>query len=166
MTPFDSGGLWSGHIHTNPASTESAAKKVLFKQYNRSLIRWHDELCDYIAVNYDNFRDYVQGLPPRTGSPPIVPLPPNSTQAWTWETRVARRFFRPEQVQPFKIYWHLAESDHFLNWVETESRYDDPVQEQITSWVLDHQEICPASESPAVRAGRDLIERAKQIEII
>jgi hypothetical protein len=165
MTPFDSGGLWHGFIPANPASIDSETKKSLFNRYNRSLIGWPDAFCDYIAANYDDFKGYIQGLPPRTGSPPIMTSPPSSAQAWTWEARVTRKTFRPEQVQPLKIYWHLAESDHFLNWVETASRYDDPVQEQLTAWVLDSQEICPTSESPAIRAGLDLVKNLQDLGI-
>ena len=86
-TPFDSGGLWHGKLRTEP-SAGSLEWKEIFHVHERPLSSWSRALEEYIAANYNSMEEYVEGRPPSVGSSPIIPGPPNTSPAWTWEVRM------------------------------------------------------------------------------
>lgn len=161
LCPFDSGGLWHGHLRTHPTLVDEVAKREFFGRHDQSLCEWSKVFGEYLLTNYSHVSDYINGVRPHVGIPEILNAP-NSAQAWTWEARVCRDSFRAGRVELQSLYWHRAQWDHFLNWVEIESKYDDSTQERIVEWVQAHAILCSPAESPAKRAAADLLDRFRR----
>ena len=119
-SPFDSGGLWAGLLHPlngsgNLSETEELAeRKRLFSDTEVSIGAWHSAFLAYFESNYTDKVDYIKGLPPRHGTPPISNITSlNKARAWTWEVRFPRSILqdrlqlrcvcmRPDDFQDYK----------------------------------------------------------------
>lgn len=64
ICPFDSGGIWWGHIETNPRLITEIEKREFFYTYNKPLSEWPDHFRAYVHANYFSFSNYVHGEPP------------------------------------------------------------------------------------------------------
>lgn len=91
VTPFDSGGLWSGQMHTNPHLASAESKREFYRKYHYSLRDWRRVFRQYISEYQVSFETYVDGLPPKaspTNPKIIVTKPPNREYDWIWEGRI------------------------------------------------------------------------------
>ena len=131
-TPFDSGGLWHGHIHTEPP-IERDQRRTMFRTANVPLTDWQGDFGTYVRTNYPRAEEYVLGHCPEQGTPPIVPRSPNSARAWTWEIRVPRdlvasrlRLVGGSMMRP--------DYDDYMDWLWRESLVEDRRAERIQGW--------------------------------
>lgn len=132
-TPFDSGGLWHGHLCTEPPIGRDQ-RLDLFRAANASLADWQRDFGDYVRINYSRLEEYVLGSSPKQGTPPIVPRsPPNSARAWTWEVRVPRDLVG---VRLRLVSGAMLRTDYYdyLDWLWRESPVEDRDAGQIQGW--------------------------------
>ena len=132
-TPFDSGGLWHGRIHTL-ASLDVSSMRDVFLTQRKFLRFWADEFMEYISANYDSIEEYIIGDKPRIGTYPVIPDSPNSSRAWTWEARVPLEWMSDGVML---IHGFLPEEDRqvFLDWLWDESGLDDGICDEIDLWM-------------------------------
>lgn len=154
-TPFDSGGFWHDKIHTLPPDT-AREKKEIFLVHDQPLPFWGQAFQEYIAANYNSMEEYVEGRPPIVGSRPIIPGPPNTSRAWTWEVRVPSILMagRVELLRGF-----LSEEDRakYRDWLWTDSDLDDGVCRWIEQWMQDHMTFGPPGMPASMAAERELL---------
>lgn len=132
-TPFDSGGLWHGHIHTDPAVNEGE-RRSFFHQANVQLRDWQQTFDLYLRANYATPEQYIRGLRPLDGTPQIVPGPPNKTRAWTWELRVPRGL-AAKYMRLVGGAMLRSDYDDYLDWLWDESSVEDREATRIQTWV-------------------------------
>ena len=69
-TPFDSGGLWSKKVVTNPA-LDSAGRRAFFRGHDVPLVDWRAAFERYVRDRYGTVADYIEGSAPGPGSEPL-----------------------------------------------------------------------------------------------
>lgn len=159
LCPFDSGGLWHGHIVTDPPLATMQARKMFFDRYNQALPGWDESFRLHLATSYGSAGDYIRGQAPQTGVPEIVKGLPNTSRAWAWEARVCRDTPLIARLTLESVYWTEPDRDNFDLWLEGHDFLDDSQLEQIQAWSLAHSRPCARGESPALVATADLIAR-------
>jgi hypothetical protein len=132
VAPFDTGGIWHGHIRTNPA-LEEAKRKAFVASYSRPADEWVDALSTWIETNYSGAADYVAGRPPKTGLPGIVYDTSNEASAWTWEARLEKALWH-RQVMIGHVFWSAGDRSRFEDWLET-SDVDERVAEELIDFL-------------------------------
>ena len=91
-TPFDSGGWWSGEVHTEP-SVDTTARQAAFQTLDVPLRSWQNSFEQHIRIQYRTVGDYLRGQAPSGAHPSktgftIIKGQPNEARAWIWEVRV------------------------------------------------------------------------------
>ena len=140
-TPFDSGGLWIGEVRA-PRALAAPERRDLFRKHDVPLAAFPDMFERYANANYDTLDDYVEGRPPRTGTPPITPGHPNASRAWTWEVRIPRGVANrwAELVGGFIT---PAAMNEFGDWLSYESAIEDAEAERVLRWVSARMRLAP-----------------------
>ncbi len=113
-SPFDTGGLWHDHIHTDPELATNQSKRDFFKRYNFTLSQWRQAFRDFIATNHNSFDAYVDGHPPRpsfTKPIRIITGLPNTVRAWIWEGRLTL----PPSSDAFHLHKFVCQPDKLGN---------------------------------------------------
>ena len=156
-TPFDSGGLWSGKIRTDPG-LDRAGRRKFFRGSDVHLVDWRAKFEHYIGTRYGTVSDYVKGSAPRLGNKPmgsgtpIIEGQSNTAQAWTWEVRVphdeaARRL----ELQA--AYMTEADRRRYLDWLWHGS-LTERESSDIHRWVEDYV-IVPTQDESVAQAVED-----------
>ena len=154
-TPFDSGGFWHDKVHSEPQA-EPHEKKALFLVHDRPLSCWSQAFKEYIDANYNFVDEYVEGLPPSVGTDPIIPGPPNTSRAWTWEVRVPS-VLMTDGVELLRGFLSEEDVASYRDWLWTESDLDDGVCRSIEWWMQDNMNFAPPDEYPSTVAKRELL---------
>ena len=155
--PFDTGDLWHDDLLTDPAVCTDQ-KQSIFRCYERSLICWSSSFQAYIGRNYGTINEYITGMPPRIGSPPIIPqTPPNRAPAWTWEVRI------PGQMIPANLellYGFLSEQDRneYSAWLSLESDLNSQHQDTVLERLRDYVKLVPPGSNASVAAEHWMLE--------
>lgn len=127
---FDTGGLWHGYIKTAPPVSTADMKREVFQSHDRQLGSWWTAFDEYLRQNYDTPSEYLHGLPPRVGSPPIICDLPNESAAWTWEGRITLDLV--EHVgPPSRFFVNEEDLDFLFGILETDQSLDLPERKQI-----------------------------------
>lgn len=154
-TPFDSGGLWFGKIHTTPR-LDQIGSRGLFKAQEVPLAEWRPAFETHVGTHYRATADYVRGnagtasMQPTNSEPAIVMGSPNGPRAWTWEVRV------PHELIPRNLELRaacLSERNHdlYLDWLWEDSLLAIGESRKIEKWLQDNA-IVPVSGQSEVDA--------------
>ena len=144
-SPFDSGGLWKGKIHPlvdgssgNPTPEELEDRRQVFHNSEVPLDSWRSEFSSYLKRNYTEVADYLRGLPPSYGTPPISNTElMNEERAWTWEVRYPIAVI-PDRLQLRSVYMHPDEVQDYRSWLGDKVHIGKLSAEQanaLTDWV-------------------------------
>ena len=133
-TPFDSGGLWCGKIHTDPPAS-NGARKAIFSKNEVSLGSWEKSFSAYLLSNYTTLSDYVAGTAPRGATKPIVNHHPNEALAWTWEVRYPHGLISA-RLKLHRGYMAPHLKDDFLKWLSYDSERDLDASLRLRDWVV------------------------------
>ena len=154
-TPFDSGGLWHGHVRTSPPA-DCAGIREIFLTHREPLASWTPTFHEYVAANYRSMKEYIQGAPPSTGTDPIIPGPPNSSRAWMWEVRIPNAWMN---VGVELLHGFLSEDDRqmYLNWLWDDSGLDDSICDEIEDWMRDNMTYASPGLPASTIAERTLL---------
>lgn len=154
-TPFDSGGLWFGKIHTSPRLNQ-IGRRGLFNAQEVPLAEWRTAFETHIGTHYSATVDYVRGnvgtasTQPTNSGPAIVMGSPNEPRAWTWEVRVPYGLI-PRNLELLAACLSERNHDLYLDWL----LYDSPLavgeSGKIEKWLEDNA-IVPASGQSEVDA--------------
>lgn len=149
MCPFDSGGMWSGRIHTNPLyEPMSKERHEVFWRFNTSLLDWDKLFLSHIQSYYSVPSHYVLGHPPNsmpTDFAVVCSQPPNHSVAWTWEVHVACER-ADTRVRARHGYMTKARKDEVMNWIEEQSW---EILIEVLPWIESHIDTPPLGGSPA-----------------
>ena len=155
-TPFDSGGLWFGKIHTNPPlQAKAAERQEAFKTLNVPLSGWRSAFEQYILSHYSTVGDYLKGRAPESESQPLIGFTiikgqPNTAQAWTWELRIPHSMIAG-RVRLRAVYMDAEDRDDYINWLwDKDSPLTDRESSQIGRWI-EKNVIVPKQGETAVR---------------
>lgn len=154
-TPFDSGGFWHGKVHTVP-STASVERKEIFRIHEKPLPSWRQAFKKYITANYNSIEEYVEGLPPSMGSSPILPGPPNTSRAWTWEVRIPS-VLMDGGVELLRGFLPEEDRAKYLDWLWADSSHDDGICRSIQRWMQDNMTFAPLGVVASMVAERELL---------
>ena len=132
-TPFDSGGLWHDNLRTTRPINDHQKRKI-FRTNQYSLSTWVREFNRYIHNNYNSINKYIYGERPSIGVAPIIPKPPNTSRAWTWEVRVPINLMYTGMEL---MYGFMSEEDgeRYRDWLWNDSEFDDGVCHSIELWM-------------------------------
>lgn len=133
VSPFDTGGLWHGHVATDPA-VEPDDRKEFVAANSVPVSDWLVAFQSWIRANYARTAEYVEGQPPNVGVARIVYDSRNSAPAWTWEARVEKGRYR-QQVAIRHVFWSADDRKAFEDWVEERSGVDDKLAEDLLELV-------------------------------
>ena len=154
-TPFDSGGMWKGKVWT-ARNLREPAKRQLFQNHDVQLSNFPREFERYMEANYSDITDYVEGRPPVSGTPPIIPRFPNSSRAWTWEVRIPRSVTSTwaELVGGFITPTAMSE---YSDWLAYDSTVEDAEAEYIHRWTSTKMQLAPPGVSAHAFAQESLL---------
>lgn len=155
VAPFDTGGLWHGHIQTALILSESERQQFV-SRHSRPVYRWLPELTSWLDRNYASPGDYVIGVPPRAGLAGIVYDGRNEAPAWTWEARLHKDSFRG-QIAIERIFWTAADRSAFEDWLETRE-IDDREAVDLLELIAAVTIETPATERASEEVVRYLLE--------
>ena len=155
-TPFDSGGLWHGQVRTSHAVGLPEIQGI-FQSRQKPLTSWTPAFHEYIATNYRSMDEYIKGDHPSTGTEPIIPGPPNTSRAWTWEVRIPGALMN-EGVELLRGF--LSEDDRqiYLDWLWDDSALDDSICDGIELWMQDNMTFTPLPRHPSTVAEHALLK--------
>jgi len=156
ICPFDTGGLWHGHVHLTPEVVDPAAKRAFFERHDQGLADWQVAFATYLANNYGSFADYVNGKPPGVGIPEIRP-DSNGPLAWSWEARLDRTEVSGRVVVS-RLYCSVESERFFLNWLEEDDSLDFATQRNVRRRFLGVRSLCPDAVAPSEAAKVALID--------
>ena len=140
-TPFDSGGLWSKKVVTNPA-LDGAGRRAFFRGHDVPLVDWRAAFERYVRDRYGTVADYVEGSAPGPGSEPldsevtILGESPNGKLAWTWEVRVPHDL-AAGRLELREAYMTETRRDEYLDWL-WHSPLADNESRRVHQWIEDH----------------------------
>jgi len=158
ISPFDSGGIWHGHIKTSPQLRESTEKVAFFLKHDKKLLSWDRTFQSYIEVNYDVHSDYIEGHKiPKIGVPEILNISSNTSQAWTWEAHVKLDSIN-RYVDIIKIFIDNNDRNSFLEWIEDSRAFEHAVKIRLTKWMMSENcVVCNKPKTPYELAVKSLI---------
>lgn len=163
VCPFDSGGIWWGHIETNPKLPDNnqKKKKAFFEEYEIPLNKWFDSFRKYIVKNYSDYSKYVKGDPPdiHHGIESIIKTtPPNTDLAWTWEGRVAKDK-AASKLKVAGLYCSEEKQIHIMRGISDLDSLILKEKETALRWVKSSTIWCEITESPVSKASQDIISK-------
>ena len=143
-SPFDSGGLWKGKIHplvdgsSGPTAEELEVRRHVFRNSEVPLDSWSSEFSSYLERNYSEVSDYVRGLPPSYGTPPISNTRlMNEERAWTWEVRYPITVI-PHRLQLRCVCMQPDDVQDYRSWLADKidvGKLSSEQANQLTDWV-------------------------------
>ena len=159
-TPFDSGGLWSGKIATNPELND-AGRRTFFQRHDVPLVDWKAAFEKYIHAHYGTVADYLKGSAPGSGSKlqnsgtVIIKGSPNDRRAWTWEVRVPHDLIA-RHLDLRAAYITEANHSRYLHWLRRRTSLTESESRQIQRWV-EHNVVvvAPMDDESVVQAVED-----------
>jgi hypothetical protein len=159
VTPFDTGGVWQGHITTDPALDPEVRSRFV-AVHSRPVSEWLETLQLWIRANYSGTAGYVLGEPPRIGVPGIVYDSRNQARAWTWEARIEKAAYR-QQVGIRHVFWSADDRKAFEDWVESvDSGLDERMAETLLVVVERASVEIPRTERANEEVVRHLLRMA------
>ena len=156
ICPFDSGGLWHGHVLLTPPLLTAAEKQAFFELHDRPLLGWNERFVEYLATNYDTFADYVNGLAPKSGIHEIR-KDANGPLAWSWEARLQRTDV-PGRVVVSRLFCRGEFDKRFLNWLEDDDTIDFSTEQTVRERFLRVRSVCSDALTPSAAAKADLVK--------
>ena len=154
-TPFDSGGWWSGKIHTDPP-LDTTERQATFQTLDVPLRGWQDAFEQYIHAHYGTIGDYLEGRATKTGSQPleIIKGLPNTHRAWTWEVRAPHDLIAG-RLTLRAVYMTEVSRDDYVDWLWRSTLADSETL-RIHQWISDSSHvILPKQNDSVVRAVRE-----------
>ena len=145
-TPFDSGGLWHSHVQTHPLLNE-LAKKQFFLRQNVPLTSWRHRFDAYVNHNYSRIHEYICGVSPKHGTPPIIAGPPNESRAWAWEVRYPPKLAQ-ESITLERLYMRRKQRDEYVRWLWRDSTLEDREAQSVHHWLADNLEEVNEQDAP------------------
>lgn len=126
VTPFDTGGLFTGELSTKLKLSETEIRKV-FSNYSKPLKGWLGEFAHHLSQHYDSPVNYIGGkIIPRPGLPEIdyekALQKQDCALAWTWEACVDRDIFH-HYVRLTALLFNDDDADYYEKWL---LREDNP----------------------------------------
>ncbi len=133
--PFDSGGLWHGHLVADPVFDDAADRSAFAKKSHVPIDSVPAEFPSWIATSYDPPQGYVDGVAPAK-SERIIAGDPNEPRAWTWEVHVrALPYVNPPSV-PHQLFMHVDDADWFRTFLRDEDSELRPDEyEGLIAWL-------------------------------
>lgn len=157
VCPFDTGGLWHGHVRTAPVTLTPQARRAFVATSGHVLEAWTRTVSDALRRHYAPVAEYVSGAPPNPGVDGILGPPDNDSRAWVWEARVARDNV-VDNVVVTRLYWSDEDRLDFLNWLE-DSPFGLSDAKRLASWVETQTKACAVGQGAAHAAEQDLLGR-------
>ena len=162
-TPFDSGGLWSRKIATDPP-LDQTGRRDHFKTHDVPLAAWRSAFETYIVTRYSTVADYVRGIAPAGTQPQnlgyaIVMGEPNEPRAWTWEVRVPHQLAH-QRLELQAVCLSEENRNRYLGWLWDESPLTTGERREIAGWLQDYAIISAPGLSEADRAAEWLVQEA------
>lgn len=118
-TPFDTGGLYRGHIKLNCAPDTENIRSILNRS-TYSNLEYAAPMADWLAVSFDDIGGYVYGSRPSSSAVPEIELSANEEQAWSWEARIPARDYGEPPLQTTKIFMKSGAYQDYKRWLRGE----------------------------------------------
>lgn len=120
VSPFDTGGIISGHTHTvQPATDEQRAELV--RKWSFIPKAYRKELADWGRLAYDSSAEYTGGEPPRFHLVDEIDLrtavDDHDSYAWDWEIRLEARPANCAHLVPQILIMTRAQRDAYATWL-------------------------------------------------
>ena len=157
-THFDSGGLWSRKIATNP-ELDDAGRRTFFQHHDVPLMNWKTAFKMYIHTHYGTVADYLKGSAPRPESGQqssgtvLVKGSPNDKRAWTWEVRVPHDLIAG-RLDLQETYMTEANHSRYLHWLRRHASLPESESRRIQRWVK-RNVVVPMDDESVVQAIED-----------
>jgi len=86
-TPFDTGGLFAGHIKTNLPSNDPLVLRAFTQESLSDLGEWRDAFAVFLAAYFRKPADFWGARPCKADPDGVFKNPDNTWRAWTFEVR-------------------------------------------------------------------------------
>jgi hypothetical protein len=123
VTPFDTGGLWHGHIVTDPP-TDKKDLGDLVSRYSFKSDQYSKPMSDWVEQAFQSELGYASGVAPtRPFAKEIKIDGASGARHWTWEARIPLRLSSGLSLEPLAAVLDGAQYRHFTTWVRRATRY-------------------------------------------
>jgi len=123
-TPFDTGGLWHGHIETDPP-LKLTDLPAFVCNYSWASDGYHEDMSRWLQQAFPSVDCYTSGQVPSVSIVPEIQLKMGqSTRHWTWEARMLVAAITSTTVLPLAAILTAAQYDLFSTWVRRQRQYD------------------------------------------
>jgi len=140
--PFDSGGLWHGHVPLIDEMTAAQKSELLHRwsftcpDYQLPFAQWVDEAIGGLG-------DYRVDVAPTGVLPPEIDLSTASSQSWTWEARLRKNVGAGESIQVSRVYLMDGRRSVYLSWLRDQRWLARGERLEHLRWVAEHVEETP-----------------------
>jgi hypothetical protein len=118
VNPFDTGGLWHGHIQTDPP-LDAAQRVTLVASTQLDIGGYDAQMRSWLAAAYGSPpTSYPTGGVPSVSTVPVVTLPPpNEPRSWTWEGRIPVAVDASAAMPAWGLFITNSDRDAYLQWL-------------------------------------------------
>ncbi|WP_159617148.1 hypothetical protein [Arthrobacter zhaoguopingii] len=119
VSPFDTGGLWHGHVVTTPPLAQSTLKTFVAR-HSHGVPAFALAFQQWGNAEYNgSSKDYTAGQQPVKAAVPNIDLssPRAEPRWWTWEGRIAHGSTAMHTLQPVKVFMTQDDFESYEPWV-------------------------------------------------
>lgn len=138
VSPFDSGGLWFGHVVTNPPLGSQAEVRSFLELHTLGRDAYGLVFEGWLSTNYGDPTEYVDGAVPVACFAPEVEIAQDSdARSWTWEMRVPMEEFPVAHLRPVAICLSLPRFQQLTQWIIDEGAFSMEERADLLSLVTE-----------------------------
>lgn len=136
-TPFDTGGLWTGHIATRE-ELSADERRALVKRWSMPSPSYEIPFDAWVAADVGGLPQYRVGARPTAHLVEVIDLESCSDQAWTWEARVPKYENAAERVRPSAVFMMDGRTAAYLDWLRDTRWLDGGERTTHLQWIAEH----------------------------
>lgn len=137
VSPFDTGGLWFGHVPLNQ-ELDNAAKQVLVARWSIECPDYQLPFAEWVGRSIGSLQDYRTGVRPDAVVVEEIDLSTASSQSWTWEARLRKNVGAGASVAPDRVYLMEGRRAAYLSWLRDQRWFSGEERSFHLRWVSEH----------------------------
>lgn len=138
VSPFDSGGLWFGHVTTKATLVDEHDRMDFLRMNTLPHDAYGILFESWVSSAYSDRSEYVEGLRPASCYAGDVSIEEGAdARSWTWELRVEKRFFPEVHLRPKALCISLPKLQQLSQWVIGEGSFAQNERSTLLSTIHD-----------------------------
>lgn len=138
VSPFDSGGLWFGHVLTKIRLNDERDRQEFVRKNTLPHDAYGVLFEGWVSSNYPDRRDYIEGSCPASCYAADVNIEEGAdARSWTWELRVEKQHFPDVFLRPTALCISEPKLQQLSQWVIGEGSFASNERSSLLSTIND-----------------------------